>query len=150
MVAKRAEQVLKLKENTEEYGLKPGSDVGTGKPHDAEKKRLSEIIDALSDLFGVEIGDDDQLHFANGVAARIGRDEEVMAQVNSHSPAQVMHGVFPKRIEDIVLDAMTDDAKMAMEILGNEGNGRDFTLLILRLLAGCGKDGTQASITDNV
>ncbi|TCT10904.1 type I restriction endonuclease subunit R [Paralcaligenes ureilyticus] len=135
-LTKRAEQLLKLNEKTGEYGLKPGSDVGTGKPYDPEKKRLSEIIDALNDLFGAEISDDDQLHFANGVAARISRDEGVMAQVNSHSPEQVMHGVFPKRVEDLVLDAMTDHEKMAMEILGNEGKGRDFALLILRLLAG--------------
>ncbi|NYT66865.1 type I restriction endonuclease subunit R [Alcaligenaceae bacterium] len=144
-LTKRAEHVLKLNENIGEYGLKPGSDVGTGKPHDPEKKRLSEIIHALNDLFGAEISDDDQLHFANGVAARISRDEEVMAQVNGHSSEQVMHGVFPKRIEDIVLDAMTDNEKMAMEILGSERKGRDFALLILRLLAGYGKNGAQTS-----
>ncbi|NYT66889.1 type I restriction endonuclease subunit R [Alcaligenaceae bacterium] len=143
-LTKRAEHVLKLSENTEEYVLKPGSDIGTGKPHDPEKKRLSEIIDALNDLFGAEISGDDQLHFANGVAARISRDVEVMAQVHGHSPEQVMHGVFPKRIEDIVLDAMTDHEKMAMEILGNEGKGRDFALLILRLLAGYGTDEARA------
>lgn len=147
-LTKRAEHVLKLNENTGEYGLKPGSDVGTGKPHDPEKKRLSEIIDALNDLFGAEISDDDQLHFANGVAARISRDEEVMAQVNGHSSEQVMHGVFPKRIEDIVLDAMTDNEKMAMEILGSERKGRDFALLILRLLAGYAKDGARESAAE--
>lgn len=140
--------ILKLSDNIGDYGLKPGSDVGTGKPHDAEKKRLSEIIDALNDLFGAEISDDDQLHFANGVAARISRDEEVMAQVNGHSSEQAMHGVFPKRIEDIVLDAMTDNEKMAMEILGNEGKGRDFALLILRLLVGYGRSGMHALEAD--
>lgn len=143
-LTKRAEHSLKLSDKVEEYGLKPGSDVGTGKPHDPEKKRLSEIIDALNDLFGAEISDDDQLHFANGVAARISRDEGVMAQVNSYSPEQVMHGVFPKRIEDIVLDAMTDHEKMAMEILGNDGKARDFAFLILRLLVGFGKSGATA------
>lgn len=112
-LTKRAEHVLKLNENTDQYGLKPGGDVGTGKLYDPKKKRLSEIIDAMNDLFGAEISDDDQLHFANGVAARISRDEEVMAQVKGHSPDQVMHGVFPKRIEDIVLGATIDHEKMA-------------------------------------
>ncbi|PLC51991.1 hypothetical protein CR155_20510 [Pollutimonas nitritireducens] len=147
-LTKRAEHALKLNENTGEYGLKPGSDVGTGKPHDPEKKRLSEIIDALNDLFGAEISDDDQLHFANGVAARISRDAEVMAQVNGYSKEQVMHGVFPKRIEDVVLDAMTENEKMAMEILGDQNKGRDFALLILRLLAGYGKSGAPPLATE--
>ncbi|TKR53272.1 type I restriction endonuclease subunit R [Allopusillimonas ginsengisoli] len=146
-LTKRAEHDLKLSEGGEEYGLKPGSDVGTGKPHDPEKKRLSEIIDALNELFGAEISDEDQLHFANGVASRISRDEEVMAQVNSHSPEQVMHGVFPKRLEDIVLDAMTDNEKMAMEILGNESKARGFAFAILRLLMGDGKSEMAASAT---
>jgi type I restriction enzyme R subunit len=74
-VAKRNEQQLKLSEESEEYALKPLSDVGSGKAHDPEKKRLSEIIDTLNDLFGSEVNDEDQLHFAQGVADRIRRDE---------------------------------------------------------------------------
>lgn len=142
-LTKRAEHVLKLSDATGEYALMPGSDVGTGKPHDPEKLRLSEIIDALNEVFGAEISDDDQLHFANGVADRIRRDDAMMAQVSSHSPEQVMHGTFPKRIEDLVLDAMTDHEKMATEILGNDGKARNFALLILRLLAGDDKNVVQ-------
>lgn len=56
-----------------------------------KKKRLSEIIDALNDLFGAEISDDDQLHFANGVADRISRDEEVMAiGISSPQPSDAL------------------------------------------------------------
>lgn len=69
------------------YDLKVGavSEVGSGKPHDPEKQRLAEIIDRLNDLCGAEVGDDDKLHFANGIADRIERDEAVMAQVRHHS-----------------------------------------------------------------
>ncbi|WP_303905050.1 type I restriction endonuclease subunit R [Thiohalomonas denitrificans] len=134
-LTKRNEQQLKLAEEAGEYGLEPLSDVGSGKAHDPEKKRLSEIIDTLNDLFGSEVDDKDQLHFAQGVADRISRDESVMAQVNSHSPEQVMHGLFPKRVSDVVLDAMTDHEKLAMEVLGDEQTQRGFALLILRMLA---------------
>jgi len=135
-LTKRNEQQLKLSEESEEYALKPLSDVGSGKAHDPEKKRLSEIIDTLNDLFGSEVNDEDQLHFAQGVADRIRRDDSVMAQVNSHSPEQVMHGLFPKRVSDMVLDAMTDHEKLSMEVLGDEQTQRGFALLILRMLAG--------------
>ena len=133
-LSKRAEHQLRLSEEGGEYTLKPGSDVGSGKPHDLEKKRLSEIIDALNDIFGAEVSDDDQLQFLTGIAQRISRQEDVMAQVNNHSVDQVMHGLFPKRVLDTVLDAMTDHEKLSLEVLDNETKSRAFALVILKML----------------
>lgn len=133
-LSKRAEHQLRLNEETGEYTLKPSSDVGSGKPHDPEKKRLSEIIEALNDIFGAEVSDDDQLQFLTGIAQRISRQEDVMAQVNNHSVDQVMHGLFPKRVLDTVLDAMTDHEKLSLEVLDNETKSRAFALVILKML----------------
>lgn len=133
-LSKRAEHVLRLNEETGIYTVKPGSDVGSGKPHDPEKKRLSEIIEALNDIFGAEVSDDDQLQFLTGIAQRISRQEDVMAQVNNHSVDQVMHGLFPKRVLDTVLDAMTDHEKLSLEVLDNETKSRAFALVILKML----------------
>ncbi|MDC9612175.1 type I restriction endonuclease subunit R, partial [Pseudoalteromonas sp. GABNS16H] len=63
-MTKRTEKDLRLGDAEGDYNLQPGNAVGTGKPHDPEKKTLSEIIDRLNDLFGAEVGDDDKLHFA--------------------------------------------------------------------------------------
>ncbi len=134
-LTKRQEQQLKLADGTGDYALKPATEVGTAKPHDAEKKRLSEIIEALNELFGAEVTDENKLSFATGIATRLRQDEEVMAQVNSHTPDQVMHGVFPKRVIDAVLDAMTDNEKLSMEVLDSELKSKAFAMLILRLLA---------------
>ena len=133
---KRAEHQLRLGEEDGEYGLKPLTEVGTGKPHDPEKKRLSEIIDKLNDLFGLEVTEQDKLHFASGIADRIGRDEEVMEQVRSHSAEQVMHGLFPKRVTDAVLDSLGDHEKLSVPILESQDTQREFALVILRMLAG--------------
>ncbi|WP_055127387.1 type I restriction endonuclease subunit R [Pseudomonas mediterranea] len=133
-LSKRAEHTLRLSEEKGKYTLKPGSDVGSGKPHDPEKKRLSEIIEALNDIFGAEVSDDDQLQFLTGIAQRISRQEDVMAQVNNHSIDQVMHGLFPKRMLDTVLDAMTDHEKLSLEVLDNESKSRAFALMILKML----------------
>ncbi|OKA21779.1 type I restriction endonuclease subunit R [Pseudomonas versuta] len=133
-LSKRAEHQLRLSEEEGEYTLKPGNDVGSGKPHDPEKKRLSEIIEALNDIFGAEVSDDDQLQFLTGIAQRISRQEDVMAQVNNHSVDQVMHGLFPKRVLDTVLDAMTDHEKLSLEVLDNETKSRAFALVILKML----------------
>ena len=133
-LTKRTEQQLRLAQAQGEYPLKPGSDVGTGKPHDPEKKRISEIIQALNDLFGAEVSDVDQLQFLTTIADRISRQDDVMAQVNNHTSNQVMHGLFPKRVVDTVLDAMTDHEKLSLEVLDNEDAGRKFASLVLKLL----------------
>ncbi|WP_299237060.1 type I restriction endonuclease [uncultured Halomonas sp.] len=135
-LTKREEKRLRLEEAEGDYGLTPVSEVGSGKPHDPEKQRLNEIIDRLNDLYGAEVSDDDKLHFANGIADRIERDEAVMAQVRNHSQDQVMHGLFPKKVTDAVLDALSDHEKLSMPLLEDEETGRQFALLILKLLAG--------------
>jgi type I restriction enzyme R subunit len=45
-----------------------------------------------------------------------------------------MHGLFPKRLTDLVLDSMTDYEKLSTEILENESSQSAFAMLILRLL----------------
>lgn len=57
-----------------------------------------------------------------------------MAQVNNHSVDQMMHGLFPKRVLDTVLDAMTDHEKLSLEVLDNETKSRAFALVILKML----------------
>ena len=133
-LTKRREQQLRLAENQGEYHLKPGSAIGTGKAHDPEKKKLSEIIQALNDLFGAEVNDEDQVQFLNTIAQRIRRQDDVMAQVNTHTPEQVMHGLFPQRVVDTVLDAMTDHEKLSLDVLDNEESGRKFASLVLKIL----------------
>lgn len=58
-----------------------------------------------------------------------------MAQVTSHSPEQVMHGVFPRRVVDAVLDAMTDNEKLSLEVLDDEMKSRASAVLILKMLS---------------
>ena len=146
-LSKGAEHKLRLSEAKGEYTLSPGSDVGSGKPHDPEKKRLSEIIEALNDIFGAEVNDDDQLQFLTGIAQRISRQEDVMAQVNNHSVDQVMHGLFPKRVLDTVLDAMTDHEKLSLEVLDNDTKSRAFALVILKMLKAKRERGTGSTGT---
>ena len=133
-VTKRQEQQLRLSENQGEYALQPGNDIGSGKAHDPEKQRLSAVIQSLNDLFGAEVSDEDQVQFLNAIAQRISRQDDVMAQVKNHNAEQVMHGLFPQRVTDTVLDAMTDNEKLSLEVLDNEQTGRKFALMVLELL----------------
>lgn len=67
-----------------------------------------------------------------------------MAQANNHSFEQVMRCLFPKRVLDTVLDAMSDHGKKSLAVLDNEDKRRAFALVILKMLtqqAGQGKSG---------
>lgn len=59
-----------------------------------------------------------------------------MAQVRSHSELQVMHGLLPKKVTDVVLDALSDHEKLSMPLLEDEETSRKFALLILNLMVG--------------
>ena len=133
-LTKRAEQHLRLAENQGDYPLKPPSDVGSGNAHDPEKKQLSEIIQALNDLFGAEVSDADQLRFLEAISDRLRQQDDVMAQIKNHPPEQVMHGLYPQRVVDTVLDAMTDYEKMSLSVLDNEASSQRFARLVLRIL----------------
>lgn len=77
-----------------------------------------------------------------------------MDQVNNHSVEQMMHGLFPKRALDTVLDAITDNEKMSQEVLDNETKSRAFVLGILKMLtqqaglgwAGLGQGNSGAAV----
>lgn len=131
---------LRLADEEDTDGLDSITGVGIGKPHDpyAEKKRLSKSLKRLTICLVMKTS------FTSPMALLIefvGGDEAVMAQVESHSTEQVMHGWFPKRLTDLVLDSITDHEKLSMEILDNDENQKRFALLILRLLSGTSKHG---------
>ena len=127
---------MRLSEDGGEYGLKP---------HDPEKKRLSEIIEMLNDLFGAEVSSENQLHYAEGIVGRLTQNEAVMAQVKSHSTEQVMHGLLPRQVESSVLDAMTDHEKLSLGVLDSDATLRSFTMVILKMLKSYSEN--QASAT---
>ncbi len=133
-LTKHDEAALRLGDDHDPYPLQPGSAIGTGKAHEPEKKRLAEIIQALNEIFGAEVGDNDQLQFAKTIAERISRQDDVMAQVQNHTPETVMHGIFPQRVTDTVLDNMQDQEKMSLAVLATDESAHRFTLTVLRLL----------------
>lgn len=51
--------------------------------------------------------------------------------------------LFPKRVVDTVLDAMTDHEKLSLEVLDNEESGRKFALLVLKMLTAINIPGYQ-------
>ncbi|SDF87907.1 type I restriction enzyme, R subunit [Onishia taeanensis] len=116
---KREEERLLLEETEEGHGLTSVNDVRSGKPHDAEKQRLAEVIDRINDLYCAKVSGDDKLHFAHEIADRIERNEAVMAQARSYIEGLMLHGLLPNKVTDVVLDALSDHEKQSMPQLGH-------------------------------
>ncbi len=135
-LTKQKEHEINLREAEGDYRIRPVSEVGSGQARDPEHKQLSEILERLNELFGAEITDADKLQFANGVVDRLQRDEMAMAEYRTNSRDQLMHGRFPERVEQIVMDTMNDNQAMSLSVLDDADTARAFTQLILEVLAG--------------
>ncbi len=132
-LTKRAEHELKLGEEEGTYNVKSPTDIGTGKAHDPKKETLAEVIERLNELFGAEVGDEHKLRWVNGIADRV-ESHSVMHQIRSNSPDQVMHGSFPQVLTDIVMDDMSQNGSLAMQVLEDDRKRDEFARLILRVL----------------
>lgn len=42
--------------------------------------------------------------------------------------------LLPKRVLDTVIDVMTDNEKLSLEVLDNEAKSRAFTLMVLKMV----------------
>jgi len=133
-LTKRAEQNIRLGSEGDEHTLKPVSEVGSGQPRDPKKECLDEIIERLNELFGAEVDDNDKLDWAQNLADRVRRDEAVVEQARTHSDEQMMRGRYPQLLEQIVIDSMNDNEKLATEVLEREETMTAFARLVLRLV----------------
>lgn len=103
--------------------------MGSGKAHNPEKKRLSEIFEALNDIIGAEVSDEDQLQFLACLANRIrcpgqcdvvGRADHGWPTPQSRSPP--------------LLDAMAIHEKQSLGVPDSGVKSRALVLVILRIL----------------
>ena len=132
-LAKRAERSLQLGEDQADYGLKPGTEAGTRKPRDPRKERLQEIIERLNELFGAEVDDEDKLQWAQNLADRVRRNDEVMQQARTNTQDQMMRGRYPQVLEQIVIDSMNDHESLATKALETPENMDFLARLVLSL-----------------
>src|SRR5690625_754639 len=130
-VTKQKEQSLLLEEGRE---LDPHTGVGTAFPKDEKKERLSEIIETLNEIYGTGIEDRDQLNFATQIRDRMIDDEEVMEQIKRHTPEQVMHGLYPQRLNQVLISSLQDHEEMTLTTMSSEESLEKFSRMILKML----------------
>jgi type I restriction enzyme R subunit len=132
-ITKQREHRIDLGEDHGDYRIDP-PEPGDGTARDPEKKELSEIVKKLNELFGAETTDQDKVSWFHSVKEKVKENEPVMAQVRHNPKEQVLHGDFPRAVEDAVLDSMNSHNEIAREVLSDEDTARKFMRLLLREL----------------
>ena len=126
-------QDLKLREDEGEY-LKGITGIGTAKPKDPKKDLLSQILDALNDVFGSETTEGDRLNFVHGLATKLSENTAVMDQIRHNSDTAVMNGDFPKALDEAVIERMGTQEDMSMEYLAKPEVAKQIQAWMLQLL----------------
>jgi len=134
-LSKMRQQSLRLGEEEGEYGLKGGESLGTSKPADKKEEQLSQIIQAINELFITDnLSDQDVINYANAVCDKVRENTIVMAQIANNSDEQAMLGDFPKAVDDAILDSSDAHENQKLQLLSDPKKSKRFAKLIFDLL----------------
>lgn len=129
------QQDLELKENSVEYKLQPGSELGSAKAKDKKEEFLSQILARLNELFITDgLSDKDLISYAHTIRDKVSENKGVMDQIKNNSPEQAMLGDFPKAIDDAVMDSSEAHQKQMMQYLSNPEVAKGFARVVFDLI----------------
>ncbi|TCK09128.1 type I restriction endonuclease subunit R [Marinobacterium mangrovicola] len=134
-LSKIRQQDLKLKDGQGEYGLEPGSEMGSAKAKDKKEEFLSTILKRLNELFITDnLTDDDMLNYARTVADKVGENERVMHQLRNNTPDQAFLGDFPQAVDDAVMGSSEAHQNQMLQILSNPQVAQGFARVVFDIL----------------
>ncbi|SFL23321.1 type I restriction enzyme, R subunit [Nitrosomonas aestuarii] len=129
------QQALQIKENSGEYGLKPGDELGTAKPKDKHEEFLSRIISRLNELFITDqLTEKDLVSYAYTIRDKVSENAAVMSQIANNTPEQAMLGDFPKAIDDAIMDSNAAHQNQMLQLLSNPAKAAGFAKVVFDLL----------------
>ena len=128
-------QDLKLSENTADYKLKPGDELGTAKPKNIKEEFLSQIINRLNELFITDqLTNKDLVNYAYTIRDKVSENQLVMMQIANNTPEQAMLGDFPKAVDDAVMDSNEAHQNQMMQLLADPEKAKGFARVVFDLL----------------
>ncbi len=129
------QQDLRLKEDSADYKLEPGEELGTSKPNDIKEEFLSQILSRLNELFITDqLTDKNLVNYAYTIRDKVSENELVMNQIANNTPEQAMLGDFPKTIDDAVMDSSEVHQNQMMQILSDPAKAAGFARVVFDLL----------------
>ncbi|USE38911.1 hypothetical protein [Endozoicomonas sp. SCSIO W0465] len=136
-LSKIRQQAIQLKEDSPEYKLEPGSEMGTAKPKDKKEEFVSQILARLNELFITDnLSDADLINYAYTVRDKLAENDTVMKQIANNTAEQALLGDFPKAIDDAVMDSNEAHQEMMLQYLSNPELARGFARVVFDMLKG--------------
>ena len=101
--------------------LSPVTEAGSGQVQDRHKQRLSEIIEALNDLFEGELTDGDKVSFFEGLKTKMMESETLRAQAAVNGKEQFANSPsLQQELLNALMDAMSAHQSMSTQALNSE------------------------------
>jgi len=133
-LSKIKEQSLALTKDGDE-GLRPTTELGSGKAREKEEAWLSEIIERLNELFITDgLTDQDMLSYAYTIRDKVGENARAMEHIANNSPDQAMLGDLPAAVDDAVMESGKAHQNLMMQYLNSRDIQGRMQRLVLDLL----------------
>ena len=101
--------------------LKPVTDAGSGAVQDKQKKRLEEIIAALSGLFGDGLTEGDLVSFQEAVERKMMESDVLRNQAAANTKEQFVHSpALPDELMNAIMDTMAVHQSMSRQALNSD------------------------------
>ena len=134
-LSKIRQQDLKISEDSEEYKLVPGDELGTAKPKDKKEELLSQIVSRLNEVFITDhLTEKDMLSYVHTIRDKVRENELVMKQIDNNTAEQAMLGDFNKAVDDAVMDSSDAHKNQMMQILSDPNKANNFARIVFDLL----------------
>lgn len=113
--------------------LKPALDAGTGTAIDDEKKRLSEIVEKMNDLFSGNLSEADLVGYVTTIKGKLLESETLAEQAANNTEQQFSMGDFKDVLTDIIdgqgghnkiADQLLKDGRYMLRLSERRGLGR--------------------------
>ncbi len=129
----KQQDLMLVKEGNE--GLKPGTEVGTGKAKSKQEVWLSQIIARLNELFITDgLTEKDMVNYAITIRDKVRENERVMHQVANNSPEQALLGDFAGAVDEAVMESSEAHQNQMTQYLNSPELQAKFHRLILEML----------------
>ncbi|MFB0936143.1 MAG: hypothetical protein QMB52_10245 [Propionivibrio sp.] len=100
--------------------LPPLSEVGTGKAVDDERRKLSEIVEKMNDLFSGNLSEADMVGYVTTIKGKLLESEILAEQAENNTEQQFIMGDFKDVLTDIIIDGQDAHNNIADQLLKDD------------------------------
>ncbi len=110
--------------------LPPLSGAGTGQPRDPEMIALSELIQAVNDLFEGDLSNADRVAYVDHVVGKLMENDTLASQAQHNTKEQFALGAFDQVFLDTIIEGLDHYQAMASQVLSNDAVKARFSTLV--------------------